>query len=226
MSDWNKDQKDFLTVMQENVELNKVIDSNKIHFDKGAYIYMHDDESNDIYIILKGKVKIGSYLGDDKDIVQDILTEGDIFNEAVLMNQPNKNEYAITMENVELAAISKDKMKLLFVKFPALNLLLMKLFSEKIEEKQSRLEALIFKNSRSRIIDFLINNVRKKGQRVGYEWVLRNFYTHQDIASLTATSRQSVTTLFNDLRNRNIIQFDRKRILIRDLDLLKAENIQ
>lgn len=226
MSDLNPDYQDLLTVFMKNAELSKLLASGMTHFDKGAYIYMQGDEANDVYIILKGKVKIGSYLGDDKDIVQDILTEWDIFNESALMNYTKRSEYALAMENVELSVIPISMMSKLLIKYPELNLLLMKIFSDKMEDKQNRLEALIFKNSRTRIIEFLINSVRNKGQRIGYEWVIRNFYTHQDIASLTSTSRQSVTTLLNDLRNKNIIQFDRKRILIRDLDLLKAENIQ
>jgi CRP/FNR family transcriptional regulator, cyclic AMP receptor protein len=47
--------------------------------------------------------------------------------------------------------------------------------------------------------------------------------THQEIANLTATSRQTVTTILNELRNHNILTFDRKRMLIRDMDRLKSE---
>ncbi|MDH5379659.1 MAG: helix-turn-helix domain-containing protein [Cyclobacteriaceae bacterium] len=45
--------------------------------------------------------------------------------------------------------------------------------------------------------------------------------THKDIASLTGTSRQTVTTILNELKEKNIINFDRRKILIRDLSLLK-----
>jgi len=88
---------------------------------------------------------------------------------------------------------------------------------------ESRLESLVFKDSRSRIVEFLTNLVAKKGQRVGYEWVIRNFITHQEIANLTATSRQTVTTVLNDLRTKNLLTFNRKRLLVRDLEALKAE---
>jgi len=47
--------------------------------------------------------------------------------------------------------------------------------------------------------------------------------THQEIANLTATSRQTVTTVLNDLRNKNILTFNRSRLLIRDLDRLWGE---
>ena len=65
--------------------------------------------------------------------------------------------------------------------------------------------------------------VERKGERVGYEHVVRKFITHQEIANLTATSRQTVTTVLNQLRSENIITFDRRRLLVRNLDALKSE---
>jgi len=90
-------------------------------------------------------------------------------------------------------------------------------------EMESRLESLVFKDSRSRIVEFVVDLAEKKGQRVGYEWVVRKFITHQEIANLTATSRQTVTTVLNELRNDNLLTFNRKRLLVRDLELLKKE---
>ena len=88
---------------------------------------------------------------------------------------------------------------------------------------EKRLESMVFKNSRTRIVEFLHSLGKEQGQRVGYETLVRNFFTHQEIADLTGTSRQTVTTTLNELRNQNIITFNRRRLLIRDLsDLYKA----
>jgi len=72
-------------------------------------------------------------------------------------------------------------------------------------------------------VECLVKLTAQKGQQVGYEWVLRNPITHQEIANLTATSRQTVTTTLNDLRYARILTFNRKRLLVRDLEKLKAE---
>ena len=88
---------------------------------------------------------------------------------------------------------------------------------------ENRFERLVFKDSRSRVIDYLIELADSSGERVGYEIVVRKFLTHQEIASITATSRQTVTTVLNDLRSKDIIKFDRRRLLIRDRDRLTLE---
>jgi CRP-like cAMP-binding protein len=88
---------------------------------------------------------------------------------------------------------------------------------------EQRLESLVFKDSRSRIIEFLIDLVEKRGERVGYEHVVRKFITHQEIANLTATSRQTVTTVLNELRDKELLTFNRKRLLVRDFEKLHEE---
>ena len=99
----------------------------------------------------------------------------------------------------------------------------MKVMGSRVLEMENRLESLVFKDSRSRIVEYLLDLVKRRGQRVGYEWVVRKFITHQEIANLTATSRQTVTTVLNELRTKELITFNRKRLLIRDLDKLKEE---
>ena len=99
----------------------------------------------------------------------------------------------------------------------------MKVMGSRVLDMENRLESLVFKDSRSRIIEYLVSLVNKSGQRVGYEWVVRKFITHQEIANLTATSRQTVTTVLNELRTSELLTFNRKRLLVRDLDKLKEE---
>ncbi len=190
---------------------------------KDDYIYMPDDASDKIYFINEGRVKIGSYADSGKEITKAIISKGEVFGELAMIGQEKRNDYAIAVEDTEICAISSEEMKSLIKDHSALSLFFMKIMGSKMIEMENRLESLVFKDSRSRIIEYLEEMVNKRGQRVGYEWVVRNFITHQEIANLTATSRQTVTTVLNELRNDEILTFDRKRLLIRDLDKLKAE---
>ncbi len=85
---------------------------------------------------------------------------------------------------------------------------------------ERKIESLVFKDARTRIIEFLRDTAMEKGQKVGFETMIKSHLTHKDIASLTGTSRQTVTTVMNELREKNLINFDRRRILIRDMEKL------
>ena len=192
-------------------------------YKKNDYIFQPGESADRIYFITRGRVQIDSEGDELKSVTKAILGQGEIFGEKAILGQSKRRDFATALEETEVCAIPKDHMKELFKDHSPLYIFMMNLIGSRALEMEKRLESLVFKDSRSRIIEFLIGLNAKKGQRVGYEWVVRRFLTHQQIANLTATSRQTVTTVLNNLRNQNILTFNRKRLLIRDLDELKAQ---
>ncbi|NND05684.1 MAG: Crp/Fnr family transcriptional regulator [Saprospiraceae bacterium] len=192
-------------------------------FKRGEYIYLPEEHSDKIYFLLRGRVKIGSFGDDDKEIIKAILGKGEVFGELALVEEGKRRDFAIAMEETEVCIIQKDDINRLFKERSPLQGFFLNLFGRRILQMESRLEGMVFKNSRSRIIDFLVELAAKRGERVGFETVVRKFLTHQEIANITATSRQTVTTVLNELRSKEIIKFDRRRLLIRDRERLAAE---
>lgn len=192
-------------------------------FKKGEYIYWPEDISNKIFFITKGRVKIGAYSDSGKEITKAIIGTGEVFGELALTGEEKRRDFAYVMDNVSVCVVELAEMKSLVKDHNGLNMFLLKIMGSRLLKMESRLESLVFKDSRTRIVEFIIDYVNEKGERVGYEMVVRKFITHQEIANMTATSRQTVTTTLNELRNDKILTFDRKRLLIRDFDKLKAE---
>ncbi len=190
---------------------------------KDEYVYLPDQESDKIFFINSGRIKIGSFADNGKEITKAILGKGEVFGELAMIGEAKRRDYALAVEDTDVCVISSEQMKNLIKDHSSLSLFFMKIMGSKVIEMENRLESLVFKDSRSRIIEYLGELVRKRGQRVGYEWVVRHFITHQEIANLTATSRQTVTTVLNELRADDIITFNRKRLLVRDLDKLLSE---
>jgi CRP/FNR family cyclic AMP-dependent transcriptional regulator len=217
---WYAEQVNLEALFISNPSLETEFEARKKVIKKGNYIYLPEEVSNKIYFILNGKVKIGTFRDNEKEIVTAILQTGDVFSEMSILGEKIRKDFAISTTDCTLVAFTKSELNVLMKNHSALSILMMRIMNERVIEMEDRLESLIFKDSRTRILEFLISRIEKSGQRIGYEWVLRNFITHQDIASLTSTSRQTVTMILNDLRNNNIIQFDRKRLLVRDLDKL------
>ncbi|RMF30271.1 MAG: Crp/Fnr family transcriptional regulator [Bacteroidetes bacterium] len=192
-------------------------------FKKGEYIYLPDEMADKIFFLVEGRVKIGTYSDSGKEITKAILGKGEVFGELALVGEKNRRDFAVAMEDSIACVCTVEEMRALMKDHSALSLFLMRIMGSRMLEMEQRLEALVFKDSRTRIIEFLHQLGQKKGQRVGYEMLVRKFMTHQEIANLTATSRQTVTTVLNELRNKNILTFNRRRLLIRDMDALAKE---
>jgi len=201
------------------------VEDSHVHkqFEKGKHIYLPDQSSDKIYFITKGRVKIGTFGSNGKEVTKAIISEGEIFGELSIIGENTRRDFAYVMEDTSCCILSVEEMKGLMKDHSKLSLFFMKMMGSRVLEMESRLESLVFKDSRSRIVEFIVDLAEKKGQRVGYEWVVRKFITHQDIANLTATSRQTVTTVLNELRNDNLLTFNRKRLLVRNLEELKKE---
>ena len=151
------------------------------------------------------------------------MSKGEVFGELALVGVTKRKDFAYVVEDATLCIISVPQMKSLMREYSGLQVFIMKVMGDRILDIEQRLESLVFKDSRTRIIEFLLKQAQKRGQRVGYETLVKKMLTHQEISHFTATSRQTVTTVLNELRDKNILTFNRKRLLIRDLDKLAAE---
>jgi CRP/FNR family cyclic AMP-dependent transcriptional regulator len=74
---------------------------------------------------------------------------------------------------------------------------------------------------RTRIIEFIREHVMEKGEKNGSTFKVEHFLTHKDIADLIGTTRQTVSTLLNELRNEGKIDFSRLEIWSKNIRLLK-----
>ena len=120
-------------------------------------------------------------------------------------------------ESVKVAIINIDDMRVLMNGDMQLNLKVMTQIGNRLRKVERRLESLIFKSARARIVDLLKDMANERGLKVGYEVLLRQFFSHREIAAMTGTSRQTVTKVLSDLKRSNLIHTDRKNILIRDM---------
>ncbi len=191
-----------------------------LNFKRDQFIYFFDDKATHIYMIVNGRVKIGRYLDEGKEITTAILSTGEIFGELVLAGEETRRDFAQAMDDCTICPLSLDEMKELMYENRELSFKMLKFVGLRLMKLERKLELLVFKDARTRIIEFIKDAASWKGKKVGFETLIQTKLTHQDIASLTGTSRQTVTTILNDLKEKNLINFDRKRILVRDLEKL------
>jgi CRP/FNR family transcriptional regulator, cyclic AMP receptor protein len=192
-----------------------------LNFKRNAFIYFPEDRADNIYMIAQGRVKIGHYLEDGREVISAILTTGEIFGELALAGEETRRDFAQVMdENTSICPLGIEDLKTLMFENRELSFKMLKLVGLRLMKLERKLESLVFKDARTRVIEFLKDSASWKGQKVGFETMIPTKLTHKDIASLTGTSRQTVTTILNELKDKNLIYFDRRKILIRDLEKL------
>jgi CRP/FNR family transcriptional regulator, cyclic AMP receptor protein len=187
---------------------------------KGGFIYVEEDVSTHIYLIVDGRVKLGHYLDDGREVVTAILTTGEVFGELAIAGEDRRRDFAEAVTDCVICPLTLEALQALMANDRELSFRILKLVGLRLIKLERKLELLLFKDARTRVIEFLKDAAAWKGVKVGFETMISTRLTHKDIAALTGTSRQTVTTILNELKEKNLINFDRRRFLIRDLQKL------
>ena len=123
------------------------------------------------------------------------------------------NEGTVMTTEALVLKVKVEFVKKMMLQNPELAMCIVNFIGRKLKYAEERLESLAMSDARERIVQFLKANA----ESFGHETLLKHEFTQQDIASFTGTSRQTVTTVLNDLKKSNKIHFKRKAILIRDV---------
>ncbi|MCO6475788.1 MAG: Crp/Fnr family transcriptional regulator [Phaeodactylibacter sp.] len=188
---------------------------------KNSFIYREGGRSARIYLLIRGMVKIGSHSADGREVIKHVLHPLSLFGELSLAGEQERQDFAVSMNHqVELLSLRAEDIQDLMRTDHRLAIRVLTFIGKRLQKAESRLESLIFKDARERIIEFLKESADKHGKRIGYEMLIKHCLTQQEIANITGTSRQTVTSVLNDLKKSNLIHFNRRSILIRDMGKL------
>lgn len=186
-------------------------------YNKKDYIYFEDDSASKVYLIEKGKVKIGYYNQDGTEVVKAILTNGELFGEQAILGENIREEFAQSLDNkTSICPISVQTMHDLMRDNQTFSFKIYKFIGFKFKKLERRLQLLLFKDAKTRLIEFLDELCEEFGydcEKTG-DHVIKHPYTQKDIASLIGTSRPTLNILLQELRTDNYIDFNRKEIRI------------
>ena len=184
-------------------------------YKKSDYIYFAEDSANKIYLIDKGKVKIGYYTEAGDEIIKAILTRGEIFGEKAILGEEKRNEFAQSIDNsTEICPVSRETMYDLMRDNVSVSFKIYKFIGLRIKKLERRLQLLLFKDTKTRLIEFLNELCDDYGydcEKTG-DKVIHHPYTQKDLATLIGTSRSTLNILLNELKEEKIINFNRKEI--------------
>ncbi|MGC1474180.1 MAG: Crp/Fnr family transcriptional regulator [Psychroserpens sp.] len=186
-------------------------------YKKLDYIYFEEDSANKVYLIEKGKVKLGYYNENGDEIVKAILSKGELFGEKAILGDTMRDEFAQSVDNAtSICPIGVTTMHDLMRDNQTFSFKVYKFIGLKFKKLERRLQLLLFKDAKTRLVEFLNElcidygyNCPNTGDKV-----IKHPYTQKDIASLIGTSRPTLNIILNELKSENYLDYNRKEIRI------------
>ncbi|MCI2429315.1 Crp/Fnr family transcriptional regulator [Candidatus Acetothermia bacterium] len=192
-------------------------------YKRGEAIYLPGDPNTTVYFLMKGRVKL-VYLDErGRKFTTAICRPGQPFGELVFSERREPYRFiAQALEDSELCLIPKDELVRFAQERPQLALRLTKWVGDQFRELQIKLEDLLFKDVPTRLARLLERLAHEEGQKTpqGIEIALK--LTHQELAELIGSTRETTTLLLNQLRRAGVIGRRRGRLVINDLQRLQT----
>ena len=186
-------------------------------FPRGSPIYLPADAADAVLVLAEGRVRIGSYTDDGKQSILAYIEPGELFGELSLVDAGQREEFAEAVERSTVVLIPREAMQELLERNPQVGLGVTRLFGLRRQRIERRLKSLLFRSNRERLVHLLVELSGQYGQAVegGVELAIK--LSHQDLASIIGSTRETVTVVLGELQSEGILRIGRQKIVLTDL---------
>ena len=188
---------------------------------KKETIFLPGESSQQVYLLKTGRVKISRISEEGRELTLALLEPGEIFGELEILEGSVRDTIAEAMEESQLCVIQKEQFLSLIRKKPELSFRLTKLIGLRLRRIESRVEDLVFRDVPSRLAHLLIQLSEDYGKAMPEGVLLNIKITHQEMANLIGSIRETVSATLGEFKKEGLIAFDSRKIIILRPDILK-----
>ncbi|MBZ0302257.1 MAG: Crp/Fnr family transcriptional regulator [Anaerolineae bacterium] len=181
-------------------------------YQAGHLFYMPDDPGEALFILKQGRVQLYRMSADGRKFVLAVLHPGAVFGHMALVGQRLHNTFAEALDDCVICVWSREEVRHLLMEKPQVALRFLEVMSERLFLAEERLEEIAFKRIPARVASLLIHLDDEhggSGRLTGY--------THQYLADMLGTYRETVTQTLNEFKSEQLIRIGRKSIEILDV---------
>ncbi len=177
---------------------------------KNSILINKGDESDGVYVIQQGKVKV--YAADEYggEIVFRHQGPDELFGELALFDDCPRTASVATLEECRLIYVGRSRFEQCLKEHPDLSLKFIRHMIGRITSLTDDLADCALKTVYERVKDKLINMAQAEGDR----WIVPDQLTHLEIAGLVGSGREMVSRVMKKLSDKGYIEVDKKRIVI------------
>ena len=190
-------------------------------YNKGDTIFHEGDEGEELYLIASGVVQI--YQDNlARDIILSILREGDFFGEmALLQSEKVRSASAMAIEKSSICVLKKSYFNTLVQNKPEILMHILETSLNRLRDANRLISDLTILDVRKRVARVLIRLNEQHGVKSPKGYLIDIKLTHQQLADMTGTARETITKILLELQQEQLIRIDQKKIMVTNLDKLK-----
>jgi len=180
-------------------------------YPKNTVIINEGDDTNSLYIIIEGRVKV--YLNDEagKELILNIEEAGEYFGEVSLLDEGPRSASVMTLEDSQFAILKKQDFIKFLAEYPQLALSIIQGLTGRLRALTENVRSLALMDVYGRVARQLMELA---GQRADGYWVIEERLTHTDLANRIGASTKMVSRIMRDLIKGGYIRKESQQIII------------
>lgn len=184
-------------------------------------LFRKGDPGNQLYAVLKGRLKILATGADGKEVVFGIDGPGKVIGEIALMDSNPRSATVVAMEACELLTLHRRDLIPFLEKHPKVTIELAGVLAARLRKLSEHTEDALFLTLPSRLAKTLLQLSATYGQETGDGLLINVRLPQQDLADLVGTTRESVNKQLRSWEEEGLVKLERTRITILERDGLE-----
>lgn len=189
---------------------------------RGQRVYVPGDASDHIFLLQSGVIKLAAIGPHDREAILAFSYPGDLFGELAIVGNSPRDHLAEAHEDALLCAIGKDTMLRLIRESPELGYRITRLMGLRLKQLHARLEQLLYKSAAARVAETLIGLATEQGVSDTRGALIPFRLSQRELANLVGLTRETVNLVLHGLRQERLIEIDRGRVRLLDMQKLRS----
>lgn len=185
---------------------------------KGELLFNVGDESDALYVVADGRVRIWTVAASGSEVTLNVLTEGAVFGEIGMLDGSVRTAGASAMTATELIAISRRIFFDALDNDPRLARNVIDLLCKRLRWTSARMEDAALRQAPQRLARILGHLARDHGRKTAKGIEVAIQLTQGELAQWTAMSRESLNKTLNRWADDGLLAQDRRSLVVRDLE--------
>ncbi|MBN1571176.1 MAG: Crp/Fnr family transcriptional regulator [Acidobacteria bacterium] len=190
---------------------------------KGQIIFLEEETGNYMYLVLSGKVKVSKSGAGGKETILAIHRAGDFFGEMSLLDGKTAPATVSAMEDSKIISLSGADFHKYLLHNEKVMLQIIHVLCARLRQVWQT-QSLSSSTADARIRMGIYQLAKRHGIRDAHGTIIDLKITHQELAEMVGTSRETVTRVLAHLREQGIIEINQRRMTLIDSEALLRES--
>lgn len=211
----------LFSALDEAASLSLRASMDSVKISKGGILFKEGDGGEHVYVILDGKLKLGTSSGDGRENLLSILGPGEMFGELSLFDPGPRTSTATAVTDAKLLSLSHEKLIPWLREHPDVSLQLLARLAQRLRRTNEAVGDLVFSDVPGRVAKALIDLGQRFGKATADGLFVHHDLTQEELAQLVGASRETVNKALADFAGRNWLKLDGRAVLITDFERLE-----